>query len=1254
MGVNILKSIDEGPFYMWTVWETLVEGTERGPHLGLERHRVYSDLSLEEKNRVVLNEEKLLFLAGGQDDTIDEDVGEQTVQDLALNVDNVFQADNCDAFDLDIDEAPMTQTMFMDNMSSTHPIYDEASPSYDLDILSKNVKENAVPGVQSNVSFVPIDAYKMIYNDMYEPHAQSVSKTSQNTTVDNSLTAELPTYKEQVELYKRQARFELTEIEQKINEELRIIIIDRNFKEETLKKELHSVKLQLASTINHNKLMAEEVMSLKKLFKQDQSLQMAHMLCRTKPYYNELNKVAIGYKNPLCLTRAKQVQPALYNGHEIIKDNHVPAIVHNTEDTLEIAKITKSKMNDKIKDPECVNHKGDSNEESSENSYFYTHPSLKEHFEGIQKALPKEIKEMKDVFEELEAEVSQNVIDWKHDDIEQKNLFIANVNLIVKCLSKEVFYVATNFELNVARFTEMYVEVCCLEYETELSNLRDKSHNDNHNELVNRFSNLEVQHLNLQLKYQHLKDSFGNNPPTPAKDTLDFDPVFVIGKNASFPSRKIQRHQTIEKANLSLAREPNNREIHLDYLKHVKKSVETIREIIEEAKVNVIGTFPQGSYQQDKKHAPAPLIKKKQVTFAEPCDTSNSNTYKHVAKLNTQKTNVPVPAFIGVNSCTNASGSQPRSNTKKNKISPTKGVNKMKVEKHPKTYKSHLRTMNSFDSSSRSKSYSSKNYVRKFLRVLHPKWRAKVTAIKESKVLTSLSLDELTDNLKVHEMIIKTDFEIVKEKVERKSLALKAKNESSDEECSTSGSEEEEYAMAVRDFKKFFNRRGFIDARKLKKGALYLFIGNGVHTQVEAIESYDIVLPIGLVIYLDNCHYAPSITRGVVLVLRLVENGFFQCYTDFGILVSKNNVFYFNAIPCKMTRKSFPHHLERATDVLGLVHTIVCGPLRHMSRQGASYFITYTDDYSRYGYVYLHKHKHYVFETFKDYALESATRILNMVPTKKFSPRNKIVVSKYAEFFEKNLITQEVSERAIDLKEIQDEDTSPSEITSEIPMEVEGFKPPQEEVILIRRSERTHQAPTRLCLNVKVEEHSLGDLNEPTRYKAVILDPESYKRRDAMKAEMQSMIYNMVSILVDLSTNCKTVGRGTVDWKSFKQSTTAVSATEADYIAAMKDFWIRKFISGVDILLIINKPVKMFYDNLFALDFAKELGVQRGTRDYHRRYHYVRNSYELGEISFLKVHTYDNLADPFMKALSKGKLTQHARSMGFHLCCNFM
>ncbi|GJZ23506.1 hypothetical protein Tco_0560965 [Tanacetum coccineum] len=186
----------------------------------------------------------------GQDNAIDEDVDEQHVQDLALNVDNMFQVDDCDAFDSDVDKAPTTQTMFMANLSSANLVYDEAGPSYDSDILSEvhdhdhyqdvvcehheehemhddvqpnyvveshanytsdsntipyeqYVKDNAVSVVQSNVSSVPNDAYMMIFNDMHELHAQSVSDTTRNTVVDNSLTAELATYKEQVELYKR-------------------------------------------------------------------------------------------------------------------------------------------------------------------------------------------------------------------------------------------------------------------------------------------------------------------------------------------------------------------------------------------------------------------------------------------------------------------------------------------------------------------------------------------------------------------------------------------------------------------------------------------------------------------------------------------------------------------------------------------------------------------------------------------------------------------------------------------------------------------------------------------------------------------------------------------------------------------------------------------------------------------------------------------------------------------------------------------
>ncbi|GJR53401.1 integrase, catalytic region, zinc finger, CCHC-type containing protein [Tanacetum coccineum] len=336
---------------------------------------------------------------------------------------------------------------------------------------------------------------------------------------------------------------------------------------------------------------------------------------------------------------------------------------------------------------------------------------------------------MKEIFEELKAEVDQNVVNMK--------------------------------------FTEMHdahtvVQARYLELEVELSKLNDKVQKDDHTELVKRFSNLKVNHLNLQLKFQHLKESFGNNTSLPARDAPDFDSVFVIekikasiqGKDNTIKKLRMQISQlkeTRSEADRTLdfraldfqitqltekvivlqeqneifraentkikqhykelyaidvepipPRNRNNREVHLDYLKHLKESVETLREIVDEAKVErtldrslafaclytkhsqelleyVIGTCSKDFNKRDKKHVSTPLTRKKQVTFADQCEMSNNNTNKHVEQLNIQKTNVPVIPSTRVNSCTDTSGSKPKSNTKKNRISPAKSVNKNKV-----------------------------------------------------------------------------------------------------------------------------------------------------------------------------------------------------------------------------------------------------------------------------------------------------------------------------------------------------------------------------------------------------------------------------------------------------------------------------------------------------------------------------------------------------------------------------------------------
>ncbi|GJU75170.1 integrase, catalytic region, zinc finger, CCHC-type containing protein [Tanacetum coccineum] len=201
-------------------------------------------------------------------------------------------------------------------------------------LLPEYVEDNEDHVVQRNVSFVRNDALMSILDEMHE---------------QGELVGE----------YEKRAKFELTDRERKIDEQMRIIISDQNRKETSLKSELHSAQILLSSTVDHYKSKTEEVTLLKKdfkqkedkfleefldikklkdkiedrLYKQDQSVQTIHMLCKPKSSYDEKHKVAIGYKNPVCLARAKQAQSALYNGHVLVTTNHTPTVIHDSEDT---------------------------------------------------------------------------------------------------------------------------------------------------------------------------------------------------------------------------------------------------------------------------------------------------------------------------------------------------------------------------------------------------------------------------------------------------------------------------------------------------------------------------------------------------------------------------------------------------------------------------------------------------------------------------------------------------------------------------------------------------------------------------------------------------------------------------------------------------------------------------------------------------------------------------------------------------------
>nr|GEW09778.1 integrase, catalytic region, zinc finger, CCHC-type, peptidase aspartic, catalytic [Tanacetum cinerariifolium] len=415
-------------------------------------------------NRVAMDEERLLFIVGRQDNVVEEDVDEQPVQDLALNVDNMFQANDCDTFDSDVDEAPTVQTMFMDAIyehHEVHKMHDDVQPNYVV---------NSHADYTSDSNMISYDRRSYVFEKEF--------KQKENKYLEEFL--DMKSLKEKVE---------------------------------------------------------------DKLYKQDQSLQTVHMLCKPRPYYDKQSKM-----------KAEALKEQTPAPRPIKALTMYPP---NTPATL------------------------------------------------VPRALTKEIKEMKEIFEELEAEVDQHVVNRKHAEIEQKIHLIANDNLIVDCLSKDVFCTVTDSMLTISRFSLMHeafnaAQKRIAELESKNSNLQNKIQNDDHDVMVKHSSKLEVEQFNLQLKYEHLKESFENKKSVTSSDAPTFDLVFVIRqlKDQALDSHNKELHAKVNALhdlnerwraeNEKVKRhykELNNREVYLDYLKHLKESVATLCEIIKEARV---------------------------------------------------------------------------------------------------------------------------------------------------------------------------------------------------------------------------------------------------------------------------------------------------------------------------------------------------------------------------------------------------------------------------------------------------------------------------------------------------------------------------------------------------------------------------------------------------------------------------------------------------------------------------------------------
>ncbi|GJR18019.1 retrovirus-related pol polyprotein from transposon TNT 1-94 [Tanacetum coccineum] len=368
--------------------------------------------------------------------------------------------------------------------------------------------------------------------------------------------------------------------------------------------------------------------------------------------------------------------------------------------------------------------------------------ALKDLFNTFNKYLVDELSDVQNVFYQMEQDVEQHRLESKTFEVKMNQVLNKNERLLEQVISKDIVNIIANSSVDNASVNAHECQKC-LKLETELQTDFEIFQRDNYvsnqsaisfdqlfelnelkaqsqekdtviKKLKERIKSLsgkmdkdkikqdleKIETINIELDHRvikfiaenkHLKQTYkklyDTIKPAPLKDDLrklkgkalvDND----VSKHLSDPKMlKID----VEYLNPRLL---NNRSAHSDYLKHTQEEAVILREIVEQGKSqNPLNTSLNSAL------AVTPKNKDKRVRFTEPV-TSSGNTHTHTKTSSPSNlvSNKPMLSSTGVKPSTSASGSQPSSNTKKDKILQTpSSTQKNKVEAHPRKVKSSLK-----------------------------------------------------------------------------------------------------------------------------------------------------------------------------------------------------------------------------------------------------------------------------------------------------------------------------------------------------------------------------------------------------------------------------------------------------------------------------------------------------------------------------------------------------------------------------------
>ncbi|GJZ35055.1 hypothetical protein Tco_0580872 [Tanacetum coccineum] len=351
---------------------------------------------ISQANGQILHEEELAFLA---DPGTREGQATQTV----ITHNAAYQADNLDAYDSDCDELNTTKIALMANLSHygsyalaevhNHDNVDnnminqgvQVMPSFeqsnvvnqsdeitnDNNIIpySQYVTESQKAVVQNSNSSAQQNALILSVIEQLKTQVVNCTKINlDNISVNDTLTAELERYKEQVKVLKEGQNVVLKSkdnVSDPCEQSVEIDRLKQTLSEHVKEKESlmqtvtllkNDFKKEESRNIDREIALEKKIKQLDNIvFKRDQSAQTVHMLTKPQFFYDHTTKQALGFQNPFYLKKAQQLEPKLYDGN-VIK-NTSAIVIPDSEETLMLAEESRSKMLLKQQDPMMLEKK---------------------------------------------------------------------------------------------------------------------------------------------------------------------------------------------------------------------------------------------------------------------------------------------------------------------------------------------------------------------------------------------------------------------------------------------------------------------------------------------------------------------------------------------------------------------------------------------------------------------------------------------------------------------------------------------------------------------------------------------------------------------------------------------------------------------------------------------------------------------------------------------------------------------------------